>query len=133
MIKQSKDEASFLPQQVIFDAYGSMGFYFADMSHKGSILSLPNGMHAWNVTSAKDINLSSLAPIIAQSKNIDVLLIGMGEEIAFFDKSIREELKKHSIIVEAVSTSAAISTYNVLLAEKRAVAAALIAVERVKI
>ncbi len=125
-------QKEFFRQQVEIDAYGDMGFRFADMSHVGSLLSLPNGMHTWAVKSAKDINLNSLKPIIDMAEKIDVLLIGMGEDIAFFDKDIRAFLREKSIIIEAVSTASAISTYNVLLAEKRNIAAALIAVERKK-
>jgi uncharacterized protein len=124
------EENSFLPKQTAIDSYGDLGFSFADMSHKGSLLSLPNKMLAWDIKSANEINLTSLAPIFEQADEIDILLIGMGADIAFFDKDIRQALRKRSIIVEAISTASAISTYNVLLNEKRAVAAALIAVER---
>ncbi len=131
MIEQSKEE-SYLPRQVGIDAYGNGGFHFADMSHKGSLLCLPNGMHAWQVKSAAEISKQTLKLIFEQADNIDILLVGLGEDIAFFDAQIRAELRQHSVIVEAISTSAAISTYNVLVAEKRSVAAALIAVERSK-
>ncbi len=127
---QNDEQSKFLRQQVEIDAYGDLGFAFADMSHVGSLLCLPNGMHAWGAKTASDISLKSLKPIIDMAEKIDILLIGMGEDIVFFDKKIRAVLHKKSIIIEAVSTASAISTYNVLLAEKRNVAAALIAVKR---
>lgn len=36
----------FVPGRHKIDEYGGGGFRFADMSHKGSILALPSGVHA---------------------------------------------------------------------------------------
>ena len=112
------------------ESYGNGGFRFAGMSHRGSILCLPTGMHAWSVTSAAQIDATSLRPVLEQADKIDVLLVGLGKEPAFFDPDVRAALRDVDIIVEAVSTASAISTYNILLNEDRAVAGALVAVER---
>jgi uncharacterized protein len=120
------------PHQVGLDAYGNGGFRFAEMSHKGSLLCLPSGMHAWPVASAADLTLESLQPILDQSDRIDVLLIGLGPDIVAIDPAIRTALRDRRIIVEATQTGGAIRTYNVLLAEDRPVAAALIAVENAR-
>jgi uncharacterized protein len=116
------------PQQVLIDAYGNGGFRFADMSHRGSLLCLPSGMHGWDVESPGQLTLESLQPVLAAASRIDVLLIGLGADIAGLPPGIREALRAESIIVEAIATGGAVRTYNVLLAEERAVAAALIAV-----
>ncbi len=118
------------PYQSSIDAYGNGGFRFAEMSHKGSLLCLPSGMHAWRIEEAGQINAQTLAPILEQSGDIDVLFVGLGQDIAFFAPELRQALREHSIIVEAVTTASAVSTYNIMLSEGRAVAAALIAVER---
>jgi len=120
------------PYQSIIDAYGDGGFRFADMSHKGSLLCLPSGMHAWPVTHPSQITIQTLDPIFQLAEKIDVLFVGLGEEIAFLDKELRDELKSRSIIVESIATGGAVRTYNIMFAEQRAVAAALIAVERDK-
>ncbi len=120
------------PYQALVDAYGNGGFRFAGMSHKGSLLCLPSGMHAWPVSSIRDLNMKSFAPVFAVAGQIDVLMVGMGSQIAYFDPQLRRAFKEHNIIVEAVGTGSAISTYNILFAEKRAVAAALIAVDDAK-
>jgi uncharacterized protein len=122
----------FYPYQSQIDAYGNGGFRFADMSHRGSILCLPSGMHAWEATSAGTISLANLAPVFAVADDIDVLLVGLGKDIAGFDPAIRAALRERKIIVEAVATGGAVRTYNILLGEKRAVAAALIAVDTVR-
>ena len=124
--------AGHYPYQAIIDAYGNGGFRFADMSHRGSLLCLPTGMHAWGVTSAAEITLETLAPVLAVADQIDVLLVGLGVDVAAFPRTIREALRAQSVIVEAISTGSAIRTYNVLLGEKRAVAAALVAVDKVR-
>ena len=120
------------PHQVGLDAYGNGGFRFAELSHKGSLLCLPSGMHAWPVTSAADLTLESLQPVLELADSIDVLLIGLGTDIVAIDPAIRQALRERKIIVEATQTGGAIRTYNVLLAEDRPVAAALIAVENAR-
>ncbi|GGA53247.1 Mth938-like domain-containing protein [Pelagibacterium lentulum] len=119
------------PYQVAIDAYGSGGFRFAEMSHRGSVLCLPGGMYAWDVTEAAGVTLESLMRVL-EASDIDVLLIGMGNDIVALDPEIRAAFRDKGIIVEAVSTGSAVRTYNVLMNERRAVAAALIAVEKAR-
>jgi len=120
------------PQQVPIDAYGNGGFRFADMSHKGSLLCLPTGMLSWDVKEAAGITLETLAPVLEAAERLDVLLVGTGEEIVFLDPAIRQAFRERKVIMEPIATGGAVRTYNVLLAEERAVGAALIAVERGK-
>jgi uncharacterized protein len=125
-------EFKHLPTQVSIDAYGNGGFRFAGMSHRGGLLCLPTGMQAWPVSSVAEITLESLAPVFAEADDIDVLLIGVGPDIAAIPRELREALRERRVIIEAVNTGSAIRTYNVLLAEERAVAAALIAVDKAR-
>jgi uncharacterized protein len=120
------------PQQVGIDAYGNGGFRFAEMSHKGSLLCLPGGMVDWKVASAGELTLESLRPVLDQAERLDVLLIGLGTEIVAIDPAIRQAFRDRKIIIEATQTGGAVRTYNVLLAEERAVGAALIAVENAR-
>ncbi len=122
----------FYPYQAPIEAYGNGGFRFAGMSHKGSLLCLPSGMHAWNVAEASSLTLHALQRVLDDADSIDVLLIGLGQEIAPMDPAIRAAMRERQVIVEGVGTGGAVRTYNVLLAERRAVAAALIAVENVR-
>lgn len=120
------------PRRVGIDAYGNGGFRFADMSHRGSLLCLPSGMHAWSVASASELTLEALRPVLEEAHGFDVLLIGLGKDIAAIDPGIRTALRAEGVIVEATQTGGAVRTYNVLLAEDRAVAAAFIAVENAR-
>jgi uncharacterized protein len=120
------------PYQAPIDAYGNGGFRFAGMSHKGSLLCLPSGMHAWRVATPAEITLASLEPVLEVAEKLDVLFIGLGPDIAGLDPVIRQALRERQVIVEAIATRGAVSTYNILLAEGRDVGAALIAVERAR-
>lgn len=126
------NDTGYYPQQVGIDAYGNGGFRFADMSHRGSLLCLPTGMHAWPVSTSSEITADTLAAVFAAADDIDVLMIGLGNDIAAIPRALREALREQNIIVEAIGTGGAVRTYNVLLAERRAVAAALIAVDTVR-
>lgn len=122
----------YYPYQAYIDFYGDGGFRFADMSHRGSMLCLPSGMEAWAVSAAHDITRQSLEPVFQVADELDVLLIGLGDDIALFDPELRQELREQNIIVEAIATGGAVRTYNILLGERRAVGAALIAVDRAR-
>ncbi len=98
------------------------------MSHRGSILALPSGVHAWSASSVPEITAASLVQVVQEADEIDFLIIGTGADIAFLPKTLREELKAAGIVVEGMATSAAARTYNVLVGEGRKVAAAMIAV-----
>lgn len=119
----------FYPYQAPIDGYGNGGFRFAGMSHRGSLLCLPSGMHAWRIATPDEINFDNLAPVFDAADQLDVLLVGLGPQIGPLDKAIRQALRERNIIVEAISTGSAVRTYNILLGESRAVGAALIAVE----
>jgi len=120
------------PYQAGIDAYGDGGFRFAGMSHRGSLLCLPTGMYAWDVQAANEITRDSLSRVFESAGEIDVLLIGTGGDIAGIAPDIRAALREKGVIVEAIATGGAVRTYNVLLSEDRAVAAALISVEKAR-
>ena len=122
----------FYPRQVPIDAYGNGGFRFAGLSHRGSLLCLPGGMFAWEATQPSEVTLDSLQAVLEAADQLDVLLIGLGGDIAVLDPAVRAALKERRVIVEAIATGGAVRTYNVLLAEDRAVGAALLAVENAR-
>ncbi|MBP0580896.1 hypothetical protein J8I29_16330 [Labrys sp. LIt4] len=121
-------ERRFLPRVAPIDAYGTGGFRFAEMSHRGSLLCLPSGMHAWPVTSAAEFSVQAFEPVFAEADAIEILLVGTGPDVIFFPEALRWRFRDLKIVVDAMPTGAATRTWNVLLAEDRRVAAALIAV-----
>ncbi|MDX2259677.1 MAG: MTH938/NDUFAF3 family protein [Hyphomicrobiaceae bacterium] len=117
------------PGRAAIDAYGNGGFRFAGMSHRGALLFLPAEVRGWTASAAGDIDLAALGPVIDSAEPIEVLLIGTGAVQTFLSPDVRGALEARGIVVETMTTGAAARTYNVLLAEGRAVAAALLPVE----
>ena len=109
------------------EAYGPGGFRFGGMGHRGSLLLLPSGIVAWDAVALSDITAASLAAVFAEADDIDHLLIGTGEEIAFLEPAVTKAIRARKMVPEAMATAAAARTYNILLGERRRVAAALIA------
>ena len=119
--------AAHYPGRAPIDAYGNGGFRFAQMSHRGSLICLPSGIYGWEAPPV--IDEASLARVFAESNEIEILLLGTGRELVPVTRPLRERLREVHIVPEPMSTGAAVRTFNLLLAEERAVAAALVAID----
>lgn len=117
------------PGRAPIDAYGNGGFRFAGMSHRGSILCLPSGIYAWQPTRPQDICRHALEPALREDEALALLLLGTGRTGVLPTAQLRQEFADRGLVLEAMDTGAACRTYNVLLAEARPIAAALIAVQ----
>jgi len=120
---------AYFPGRAPIDAYGNGGFRFADMSHRGSVLCLPSGIHGWQPADPEELQSADLARVLDERGSFQILLVGTGRELRPLPKTLRQALKEAGISAEPMATGAAVRTYNVLLAEDRAVAAALVAVD----
>lgn len=116
------------PRPAPIDGYGQGGFRFADMSHRGSLLCLPDGIWAWPVTQAGEIDEASLERVFENARAIDTLIMGTGRNVWRPDPVLREALRAAQIVLDPMQTGSAITTYNIMLGEGRRVAAGLIAV-----
>lgn len=117
------------PGRAPIDAYGNGGFRFAEMSHRGSILCLPSGIHGWEPADPGAFAAADFEKVLAEAPEIEILLVGTGADIRPLPRELKEALRERRIAADPMSTGAAVRTYNVLLAEDRAVAAALVAVD----
>jgi uncharacterized protein len=118
-----------LPGRHPIEKFGNGGFSFGGMSHRGSLLILPSGMRALSASGIEDVTTSQLPELAIEKDQIDFLLIGTGVVMKLLPKTLADWFSTRAIHHDTMSTSAAVSTYNVLLAEERRVAAILIAVE----
>lgn len=118
----------FVPGRHPIEAIGRGGFLFAGMSHVGSLLALPSGVQAWPVADFGALTPETLAPLLAEADALDFVLIGTGKSFVPLGADLRSAFTEAGVRFEAMSTSSATQTYNILLDEGRKVAAALIAV-----
>ena len=124
----SRSDAPHLPRSAPIDAYGKGGFVFAGMSHRGSLLCLPDAIWAWPVSKPAEINEESLTRVFEAANIIDTLILGSGAEVWIPPKELREALRAVHIVLDPMQTGPAIRTYNIMIGERRRVAAALLAV-----
>jgi uncharacterized protein len=122
------EAAARYPYEAPVTAYGNGGFRFAEMSHKGSILCLPSGVYAWEPSAPADLVADHFARVFADLKRPGVLLLGSGSHQTYPPIDVIAAFIDTRINLEVMATGAAVRTYNIMLGEKRVVAAALIAV-----
>ena len=117
-----------LPRSAPIDAYGKGGFVFAGMSHRGSLLCLPDAIWAWEVTRPQQIDRYTLERVFDAANGLDTLIVGTGTEVWLPPAELRAALRAVKVVLDTMQTSPAIRTYNIMVGERRRVAAALIAV-----
>ena len=66
--------------------------------------------------------------VFAAAEGIDTLIIGTGTEVWLVPPALREALRRVKVVLEPMLTGPAVRTYNIMIGERRRVAAALIAV-----
>jgi uncharacterized protein len=75
------------------------------------------------------VDAASLAPALDAKDAISLFILGTGTSPRLPAPEVRDAFAQAGIALEAMDTGAACRTYNVLLAEGRPIAAALIAVD----
>jgi uncharacterized protein len=126
---QRLGERPHLPRSAQIDAYGNGGFRFADMSHRGSLLCLPDGMWAWPVGRPDQLTAESLRPFVDRAADLDFVIVGTGRDPWLVPEPVRAPFREAGLSFDAMTTGAAVRTYNVMVAEGRRIGAALIAVD----
>jgi uncharacterized protein len=106
----------------VIERYGPSGFRVSGTIYLGPVIVFPDRTEAW--TEAV-VTAEALAPVVAHG-GVELLLLGLGRRMAPIAQAVRLSLKAAGIAVEPMDTGAACRTYNVLLAEDRRVAAALL-------
>ena len=121
------DITPLVPQgRQLIQGYGDGCFRVAGVVHTGSIFIVPDRTVAWPITFADAVTVGSVSA--ADIDDTEILLVGCGDRFVPPPRSLRSDLKALGVVLEWMDTGAACRTFNVLLAEDRRVAAALIAV-----
>jgi uncharacterized protein len=119
----------FLPGRHALTGFGQGGFRFADMSHQGSLMVLPSGIYRWELPTEPFRHGATLyGQVFEEAARIDVVLIGAGLMPLPLPPELKARFREAGMAADVMTTASAASTYNVLLAEGRRVAAALVAV-----
>jgi uncharacterized protein len=115
--------------RIKLDAYGDGGFRVSGHFHLGSMLLTPTGPKPWRPCALDDVTIDDFAPLMAERDGFEVIMFGTGARFAPPAKALRQALRAANLLVEFMDTGAACRTFNVLLAENRRVAAALLAID----
>lgn len=111
------------------DAYGDGGFRLSGEWRAGSVLILNDEALPWPVASLDEVTPQALEKVLAAGpRDVEFVLMGVGAVNARPPKPVREALQRAGIGLEFMDTPAAARIYNVLTAEGRRLACALIAV-----
>ena len=110
------------PGRQVIERYGPAGFRVSGVIFLGPVLVFADRTAGWEAAAMTTV---SLAPVIEHG-GVELLLIGLGRRMVPVAAALRASLKLKGIAVEAMDTGAACRTYNLLLAEDRRVAAALL-------
>ena len=117
------------PSQVqLIRSYGPGHFLIGDRHWHAPVLVTPAVTVEWRVARAEDLALDNLAPLGEAPTPTELLVVGCGPRPVFLPPALRAALKDAGMALEIVDTGSACRIYNVLLAEGRRVAAALIPV-----
>lgn len=125
MVESSRPQIA--PGRQLVQSYRAGGFTVSGVRHEGSLLVFPERVLPWAVAALGELSLESLEPVRATPPLPDILVVGLGAGFVPFPAELRQAIRGWGIVVEAMTTPAACRTYNILLAEERRVAAALIA------
>jgi uncharacterized protein len=109
----------------VIERYGASGFRVSGLIYHGPVLVFPDRTVPWAAASAAGVRLDTLAPVIEHG-GVEILLLGLGVSARAVSAALRTKLRAARIVLEPMDTGAACRTYNVLVAEDRRVAAALI-------
>ncbi|MGA8610492.1 MAG: MTH938/NDUFAF3 family protein [Xanthobacteraceae bacterium] len=122
-------DAPHLPHQALIDAHGGGGFRFAGLSHRGSLLCLPDGIWAWPIATPAELSGEALSLVFARATDLDFFIVGTGAGPWIVPEPLRTRFRESHISLDTMTTGPAVRTYNVMLMEGRRVGAGLIAIE----
>jgi uncharacterized protein len=105
-------------------AYGAGYVSVNGQRHESSLVVLRDRILPWAPRRFDELNAGSFA--VLEKLDVDILLLGTGERQRFPLPQLTAGLRKARIGVEVMDLQAACRTYNILVAEERKVAAALL-------
>jgi len=115
------------PAQVqVIRTYGPAHFLISGRDWREPVLVMAGATAPWPVTRPEELSADNVAIVRAGAAPAEILVVGCGSRAVFIAPAVRAALKAAGLAIEVVDTGSACRIYNVLLAEGRRVAAALI-------
>ena len=113
--------------QKIIQSYRGGAFKISGVVYEHAVILTPDDVWKWKIGGGvQDLSEAHFSSLTKISDQIDVVLLGCGSHMAFLPLDLRKTLKEQGIQIDVMDTGAACRTYNVLMAEGRRVACALI-------
>ena len=109
-------------------SYRPGGFTIGTRAIEGSVILLRDRIEPWTPADPRALSLEDLAvlrPLAGRS--VGLLVLGLGERALLLPAALRAALRAWGLAVEVLATPAACRTWNLVLAEERDAAAALLA------
>jgi len=110
----------------VISGYGPGMFRINNTVVRHPVIIFPGLMVPWEPLDPSKLALDDFQPFRDPPEPIEVLLIGTGTTMAFIAPDLRQAIRAMGPVPDVMDTGAACRTYNVLLAEGRHVAAALL-------
>lgn len=105
-------------------AYGDDYVAVNGERHRGSMVLLPDRVLDWEPRSFEELSAEHFSALLAL--DVEIVLLGTGPTQRFPRPGLIAALSQAGIGVEVMDLQAACRTYNILVAEERKVAAALL-------
>jgi uncharacterized protein len=119
-----KLHASALTHLNTFTGYGEGYVMVNGVRHQASLIVLPERLLPWAVSAFEALAEEHFAMLEALKP--EIVLLGTGSRLRFPHPRLTAALARAHIGLEVMDAQAACRTYNILMAEERSVAAALL-------
>ena len=107
-----------------FSGYGEGYVLVNGQRHESNMIVLPDRLLPWGAASFEALAETDFQVFL--ELNLEILLLGTGAKQRFPHPRLTQALARKRIGVEVMDLQAACRTYNILMAEERRVAAALL-------
>lgn len=109
----------------LFTAYGDDYVAVNNEKHQGNLIVLPDRLiHAWTTATLETLTAEDMTRLL--ELGVEIMLLGTGKRLRFPAGPLMRPFAPAGIGLEVMDLQAACRTYNILAAEGRQVAAALL-------
>ncbi|MCB9991118.1 MAG: Mth938-like domain-containing protein [Rhodospirillales bacterium] len=113
----------------VIQSYGPGMFKVSGQSYDGAVIVFPDKVIPWDFSGdVSALQADDFPASVMAEAGVDVVLLGGGKGMPFISAALRAFFKDQGLALEAMDSGAACRTYNVLMAEGRRVAAAMLPV-----